>query len=126
MAAVLLLGLFVLAAAGKIDIGQLLGPCGFKQKYGLPCPGCGMTASAVAFFRGKIFESFYIQPAGALFCSVLVIVGFLALLTTVFGVYFRFLERLFCEIKIRYIILGLMVIIVAGWAVTFARALSNF
>jgi len=39
-------------------------------------------------------------------------------------VYFRFLERFFREVKVRYIILALIVIIAAGWAVTLARALA--
>ena len=112
------------AASGKIDIGRWLGPCGFKQRYGLPCPTCGITASALVFTQGKFFESLYIHPAGALLCSVLVITGFLAFLTSIFGVYFDFLKRFFSEVKIRYIILALIIIIVAGWAVTLARALA--
>jgi len=116
-------GLLWLAANDKIDIGPLIDPCGFKQKYGLPCPTCGMTASALAFVEGKIFESFYIQPAAALLCCILVIVAFLAFLIAVFGIYFGFLKRFFTEVKIKHIILALIVIIAAGWAVTLARAL---
>ena len=116
-------GLFWLAAHDKIDIGWWLGPCGFKQKYGLPCPTCGITTSVLAFVQGKIFEAFYIQPAGALLCCVLVVVAFLAFLIAVFGVYFGFLKRFFTEVKIKHIILALIIIIAAGWAVTLARAL---
>lgn len=123
LAAVALFGLFWLAAADKIDMGRWLGPCGFKQKYALPCPTCGMTTSALAFVRGKIFESFYIQPAGALMCCVLVIVAFFAFLIAVFGLYFRFLKRFFAEVKIKHIILALIVIVAAGWAATLTRAL---
>ena len=117
--------LFALAAAGRIDIGWWLGgPCGFKQRYDLPCPTCGMTASALAFAQGKIFESFYIQPAAALLCCVLAVSAFLAFLIAVFGVYSGFLNRFFTEVKVKYIILALIVIIAAGWAVTLARALA--
>jgi len=116
-------GLLWLAASGKINVGILIDPCGFKQKYGLPCPTCGMTTSALAFVQGKIFESFYIQPAAALLCCILVIVAFLAFLIAVFGVYFGFLNRFFTEVKTKHIILALLVIIAAGWAVTLARAL---
>ena len=123
LAAVALFGLFWLAAADKIDMGRWLGPCGFKQKYALPCPTCGMTTSALAFVRGKIFESFYIQPAGALMCCVLVIVAFFAFLIAVFGLHFRFLKRFFAEVKIKHIILALIVIVAAGWAATLTRAL---
>ena len=117
-------GLLWLAANDKIDIVLLLSPCGFKQKYGLPCPTCGTTTSVLTFAHGKIFESFYIQPAAALLCCILVIVAFLAFLIAVFGVYFGFLERFFTEVKIRHIILALLIIIAAGWAVTLARALA--
>jgi hypothetical protein len=116
-------GLLWLAASGKINVGILIDPCGFKQKYGLPCPTCGMTTSALAFVQGKILESFYIQPAAALLCCILVIVAFLAFLIAVFGVYFGFLNRFFTEVKTKHIILALLVIIAAGWAVTLARAL---
>jgi len=117
-------GLFALAGHYNINMGRLLGYCGFKQRYGLPCPTCGMTTAVLAFAQGKIFEAFYIQPACALLCCVLVVTASLAFVTAVFGVYFRFLERFFGEVKVRYIILALIVIIAAGWAVTLARALA--
>lgn len=117
-------GLAWLAATGKFDIGWWLGYCGLKQRYGLPCPTCGMTTSVLAFSQGKIFESFYIQPAAALLCGVLVIIAFLSLFIAVFGVYFGFVKRFFAEVKIKHIILALIVIVAAGWAVTLARALA--
>ncbi len=117
-------GLFWLAANAKIDIGPLINPCGFKQRYGLPCPTCGMTTSVLTFVQGKIFESFYIQPVAALLCCIMVVVAFLAFLIAVFGVYFAFLRRFFTEVKIKHIILALIVVIAAGWAVTLARALA--
>jgi len=120
-------GFFVLArlaGAGKVDTDRWLEPCGFRQKYGLPCPTCGMTTSALSFAQGKIKESFYIQPAGGLFCSLLVVAAFLAFLTAFLGVYFGFLKRFFAEVKIRHIILALIIIIAAGWLVTLAGALT--
>ncbi len=117
-------GLFALAAHDKINMGWLSAPCGFKQEYGLPCPTCGMTTSALVFVQGKIFESFYIQPAAALLCSILVIAAFFAFFIAVFGVHFGFLKKFFTEVKIRHIILALIIIIAAGWAVTLARTLA--
>jgi len=114
------LGLLRLAATGRIDIDRWINPCGMKQRWGLPCPTCGMTTSALAFVQGKIFESFYIQPAAAVLCSILIVVAFLALFTAVFGVYFQFLMR----IKGKYVILFLLGIIAAGWIVTLARTLT--
>jgi len=122
LAVIVFFGLFALAGHYKITPWPL--PCGFKQKYNLPCPTCGMTTSVTAFAQGKIFESFYIQPAAALLCCVLAVSAFLAFFVAVFGVYFSFLNRFFIEVKIKYIILALIIIIAAGWAVTLARALA--
>ncbi len=122
LAAAAFFGFFRLAAIGKINIGFWLEPCGFKQKYDLPCPTCGMTTSVLTFVRGRIFESFYIQPGAALLCCILVVAAFLAFLMAVSGVYFEFLRRFFAEVKIRYIVLALLIIVAAGWAVTLARA----
>ena len=80
-----------------------------------------MTTSAIAFVRGEILQSFYIQPAAALLCGVIVVAAFLALVTTVFGIYFHFLVR----IKAKDVILALLVIVAMGWMVTLARALAE-
>jgi hypothetical protein len=116
--------LFALVGHYNIDMGRWLGYCGFKQKHGLPCPTCGMTTATRTFSQGKISEAFYIQPACTLLCCVLVLIAFLAFFTAVFGKHFHFIERFFNEVKVRYIILALIVIIAAGWAVTLARALA--
>jgi hypothetical protein len=119
-------GLLWLAAYYKISLSPY--GCGFKLKYDLPCPTCGMTTSVFKFVRGEIFGhngAFYTQPAAALLCSVMVVAAFLAFLIAVFGVYFGFLKRFFAEVKIRHIILALIIIIAAGWAVTLARALAS-
>ena len=118
------LGFFHLAATEKINIHRWINPCGLKQRYGLPCPTCGMTTATLAFARGEIFDSFYIQPAAALLWCIIVVGAFLALLIAVFGVYFVFLDRLFNEVKIGHVFLALIVIIAAGWAVTLARTLA--
>jgi hypothetical protein len=115
---------FALAGHYQIDMGRWLGYCGFKQQTGLPCLTCGMTTATLAFAQGRIFEAFYIQPACGLLCSIMVIAAILAFIIAVFGVYFRFIERFFKEVKLRYTILALVVIILAGWAVTLARAMA--
>jgi hypothetical protein len=113
-----------LAAHNKIGVFWPL-YCGFRQRYNLPCPTCGMTSAAFAFARGKILQAFYIQPAAAVFCCVLIFSAVLAFLTSVFGLSFRFVERFFAEVRVRYIILAVVIIIAAGWAVTLARALAG-
>jgi hypothetical protein len=106
------------------DFGLLFGPCGMKQRTGLPCPTCGMTTCVLAFARGEVLTAFYVQPAGALLCSLLIGAVFFAFLTAVLGVYFHFFDRLWAELKVRYVVAGLLVILTAGWAVTLARALA--
>jgi uncharacterized membrane protein len=124
MGIILFFAVFALAGHYKMDMGRLLGYCGFKQRTGLPCPTCGMTTATLAFAQGRIIEAFYIQPACGLLCCVMVIAAVLAFIIAVFGVYFRFIERFFKEVKLRYMILALIIIIIAGWAVTLARALA--
>jgi hypothetical protein len=106
------------------DFGLILGPCGMKQRTGLPCPTCGMTTSVLAFAQGDLGRAFYVQPAGGFLCSILVTVAFFALLTALSGVYFKALDRLFTGIKVRHWVIGLLIILAAGWAVTMARALA--
>jgi len=125
LAVIAFFGLFWFVGRYKIDMGWWFGYCGFKQRFDLPCPTCGMTTAVLAFAEGKIFEAFYIQPAAGLLCCVLVVAAFLALLVAVFGVRFGFLERFFARVKIVYVIAALLIIIAAGWAVTLTRALAE-
>ena len=125
VAVIAVFGVLLSGARGWIEMSRLFGICGFKQGYGLPCAGCYMTTSAMAFVQGRIGESFYIQPAGALFCCVLVVVAIVALLISVFGVKFRFLHEPLTWRKIKYFIVSVLIIMAAGWAVTLARALAQ-
>lgn len=118
------LALLGLAGHYQVDMGRWMGYCGFKQRYGLPCPTCGMTTAVLAFAQGKVWQAFYIQPAAAFLCSFIVVAASLCFLVAVFGIYFNFFDRLFAEVKIRHVIVALMVIVAAGWAVTLARALA--
>jgi hypothetical protein len=120
-----LFGLIGLMATGRIDSDRWLDPCGFKQRFALPCPTCGMTTSALAFARGRVFEAFYVQPAAALACCVMVVAAFLALLTAVFGIYFRFLDSLFSQIGLKHLIVAVIILVAAAWAVTLSRAIIH-
>jgi len=106
------------------DFGLLFNPCGFKQRTGWPCPACGMTTSVLAFARGQLLTAFYAQPAAALVCTLLGIAAFLALLVAVSGVYFTGFDRFLREVKVRYLLVALLFILAAGWAVTLARAFA--
>ena len=49
--------------------------CPFKLFTGLPCPGCGLTRSAVAFLDGDLSTSLYFHPLGAPIVLAAVLVG---------------------------------------------------
>lgn len=127
---ILLVGLglcifLVLAGRDVICIDRYLAPCGMKMRYGLPCPTCGFTTAAMAFFRGNVFEAFYIQPAGALLCVGIVATVFLAFITAVFGVYFPSLKSLGRRIKTWHVVVAVFVILGGAWLVTLCRALAQ-
>lgn len=120
-----ILGFFsFLLAAGKgwIDPTRLFGICGFKEATGYPCMGCYMTRSGMAFASGRVFEAFYIQPAGAFFCCVIVVIWVFSLLIAVFGVNYRLLHGRLNRRVVIYITLLVLAILICGWAVTFSRA----
>lgn len=125
LAVLVYFGAFALVAHYQVDMGRHLGYCGFKQRTNLPCPSCGMTTATLAFAQGNIAKAFYIQPAAGLLYCATVLAGGLAFFVAVFGVYFDFIKRFFAEIKIRYVILALIIILASGWAVTLARALAT-
>jgi sorbitol-specific phosphotransferase system component IIC len=97
--------------------------CGFKQRYGLPCPTCGMTTSVLAFAQGRLIDSFNVQPAAFFFCLLALATAFFAFLIACFGLYSPRLERRIVTLKIRYLIVALALVLIAGWVFTFARAL---
>jgi len=113
----------ILGAHGIIDMERIIDPCGFEQHYHLPCPGCGVTHSALEFVRGKVWSSFYTQPAGGILCTIGAISLFLSFLASFFGIYSKFLEVFFDRRNFKYIIIGVILIFLAGWAVTLSRAI---
>ena len=126
-------GIFLFIAGGFL-LGWLMGqfhftlypfPCGFKQRYNLPCPTCGMTTAVIAFSHGHISDAFYAQPAAGFFCCLAAVIAFFAFLVAVFGVYSQLIERRLVSLKLRYIFAALLLIFAAGWAVTLARAIAQ-
>jgi len=108
----------------EFDFGRVFPPCGLRMRTGLTCPTCGMTHAVLAFAKGRVLTAFYLQPAAGLLCSLLVVAAFFAFLIAVCGVYFSFLDRLFAAVRVVHVVVGLLVILAAGWAVTLARALA--
>jgi hypothetical protein len=112
-------------AKGYLEPAMILGICGFKQQFQLPCMGCGITTSSMAFVSGNVLGAFYIQPAGAVLCCVAVAVAGFSLLIAVFGVDLGLLEKIKWSRIWKYLLVAVIVIFTGGWAVTLARALSN-
>jgi hypothetical protein len=130
----LIAGIIFIVIAGGFALGWLMGrfhftfypfPCGFKQRYNLPCPTCGMTTAVIAFSHGDITGAFWAQPTAGFFCCLAVVIAFFALLVAVLGVYSPVIERRIASLKLRYIFAALFVIFAAGWAVTLARAIAQ-
>jgi hypothetical protein len=111
------------SARGTVDLGLWLGKCGFQQRWGLPCPGCGWTHAGQAFFTGHPIEAFRIQPAAAFFSVAAVLAALFALHCALFGIDFGFLSYLFQSAGISILLISAIVVILAGWAVTFIRAM---
>lgn len=59
-----------LLAPAKAGFGthQALGlpACTWPQRFGVPCPSCGMTTSFAYATKGRLIESFTAQPMGCL------------------------------------------------------------
>jgi hypothetical protein len=111
------------SSKGDIDLSYLFGVCGFKQRFGLPCPGCGWTHAAEMFAAGHLFEAFRIQPAAAFFCIVLSLAAIFALLSAVFGIDSRLLKRIFSPKGGVVLLVAACVVILAGWLVTLIRTI---
>lgn len=57
-----------------------LEPCGWPVVYGIPCPTCGCTTAACHLVHGHLFTAFVVQPFGAVFMLVAMLLGLHALL----------------------------------------------
>ena len=119
----LIFGIFYLVGQGFVSFG-LAGGCAFERNYGVPCPTCGWTRAISAFIQGKIIKAFYIQPAAAAGCLILVWTAFFSLLSAYLGVNFSFLPPVRIW-QLKYILFAALIILAAGWAVTLARAFAQ-
>jgi hypothetical protein len=120
-----LLGLLALCRIAGFDISRLFLPCGFQQRHHLPCPTCGWTTALKAFSQGHLIRAFYIQPAASLTCLGLVVLALIALYIALSGAYPVFVGRLYRELKLKHVLGSFVIIVLAGWAVTFIRALMR-
>ncbi len=121
----LLLSVFALIWAisrGWVTGALVFGACGFKQSTGYPCPGCGVTTALTEFIKGNMVQAFIIQPAGAFLGLMAVVSAIFSLLIALFGVDFGILRVVTTGTFLKRLLLTLLVVFLAGWAVTLSRA----
>lgn len=74
-----LLALRALAAADSTSVtfagSELHWGCLFKQRYGIPCPNCGMTRSVLLTLHGQVAQGWAVNPAGTLMLFGVVLFG---------------------------------------------------
>jgi glucan phosphoethanolaminetransferase (alkaline phosphatase superfamily) len=77
--------------------------CWFQQRFGIPCPTCGMTRSVLLTLHGQFNEAVRLNPAGLMLVVGVVLLG-LALLFLMF--YQQRSTRLAAGAVHRYIRIG--------------------
>lgn len=122
---VILLGFYLLRASSKgdIDLSYWFGVCGFKQRFNLPCLGCGWTHAAQLFVTGHFLQAFRTQPAAAFFCFLLLLTSIFALLSAVFGINSGILQRIFRSKGVSVLLIAACIIVLAGWMVNLIRTI---
>lgn len=60
---------FASASTNEVFVAgrELHWDCLFKQRFGFPCPTCGVTRSVLLALHGNFRQAFEINPAGTLF-----------------------------------------------------------
>jgi hypothetical protein len=116
-------GVLWVSAHGDLNLTYWFGVCGFKQRFGLPCPGCGWTHAAEMFVTGHPLQAFVIQPAAGVFCIVFLLVAVFALHCAVFGINSLLLQRIFCSKGVCLLLVAACFVIVVGWMVNLIRTM---
>ncbi|MCD6175971.1 MAG: DUF2752 domain-containing protein [Planctomycetes bacterium] len=122
---VIMAGFYLLRASskGNVNMSYWFGVCGFKQRFGLPCPGCGWTHAAEMFVAGHFIQAFTIQPAAAFFCIVLSLAAIFALHCAILGIDSRLLQRIFSSKGVSVLLVVACIVILAGWMVNLIRTI---
>jgi hypothetical protein len=90
-----------------------LSQCQFLARWGIPCPGCGMTTSFSWFARGNIEASLYIQPMGTVLALLAAATFWGALYVAISG---KPAYRLALRIPSRYYLWYLPSFAIMAWA----------
>ena len=89
------------------------GTCGLLLATGYPCPTCGMTTAFAHTVRGRWWQAFTAQPAGFILALGAAAAGLTAGWVLVTG---RWPLRLATVLTPYRLFLGLLVLLLGGWA----------
>jgi len=81
----LLLAVGLVLSATAFDLDRIAHVCLFQALLDMPCPGCGVTRSALACLSGRFFDAWAYKPAGLLVCAAIALQGLLHLLAIAFA-----------------------------------------
>jgi hypothetical protein len=91
--------------------------CLFRRVTGIPCPSCGSTRSALAFFNGEFLSSLYWNPIGVILAIIMLVTPVwisidLVLKKDSLFIFFRKTELVFQK---KYVAIPAVVLIMANW-----------
>ncbi len=98
------------------------GPCGFLVMTGYPCPTCGMTTAFAHTVRGQWWRAVWAQPAG--FVLALATLGGVAFSVSALAVG-RWPRVAWIRSRPFWLFLGLLVVLLGGWAFKIATGLLD-
>lgn len=98
----------------------LTGPCGWMTVTGYPCPTCGMTTAFAHTVRLQWVRAFLAQPAGFVLALGTVAGALGAFYVLITG---RWPLRLAMALSPYRVFLGLLVLLLGGWAFKIAAGL---
>ena len=113
------LGLAVMAVFLKPDergfgTHEQLGmsPCFLLERFGFPCPGCGVTTSVTLASRGRLLESLLTQPLGFVLAVGTVLFSLWALYGVLRG---KDLYKAFMKLPLRTLGVGVIAVTLLSW-----------
>ncbi|MGE0479012.1 MAG: DUF2752 domain-containing protein [Phycisphaerae bacterium] len=95
-------------------------PCGWLERYRLPCPTCGMTTAFSFTVRGRFLAAAWAQPAGFSLALMTVALAVGAAFALVAGRVPRLRWPLLTPYRVFWI---LLLLLVGGWAFKLAAGL---
>jgi hypothetical protein len=111
-------------------LGRPIGTaCWFKARFGIPCPNCGMTRSAILASRGEILRAARIAPGGPALVICLLAIGAAVASLGAIQRWGRAAQVLRAQSAVRSIVIACGIVAasvwIGGWIVEVARCLRQ-